>query len=73
MVIEQICKMTIEGVKLKSERFFLISPGVLELWRKNLRGGADSAPLPAWIVLRNYRLIFLLSVSFYKKFGRLIL
>ena len=31
--------MSIKGVKLKSESFFSISPGVLELWRKNLRGG----------------------------------
>ena len=30
--------MTVKGVKLKSESSFLISPGVLELWRKNLRG-----------------------------------
>ena len=37
--------MTVKGVKLKSESFFLISPGVLELWRKNLRG-ADSPPPP---------------------------
>ena len=37
--------MSIKGVKLKSENLFLISPGVLELWKKNLRG-ADSAPLP---------------------------
>ena len=43
MVIEKIRKMSIKGVKLKSESFFSISPGVLELWRKNLRGGADSA------------------------------
>ena len=43
MVIDKIRKMSIKGVKLKSESFFSISPGVLELWRKNLRG-ADSAP-----------------------------
>ena len=36
--------MSIKGVKLKSESYFLLSPGILELWRKNLRG-ADSAPL----------------------------
>ena len=30
--------MTVKGVKLKPESFFSISPGVLELWRKNLRG-----------------------------------
>ena len=44
MVIDKICKMTVKGVKSKSESFFSISRGVLELWRKNLRG-ADSAPL----------------------------
>ena len=43
MVIDKIRKMSIKGVKLKSESFFSISPGVLELWRKNLRG-ADSPP-----------------------------
>ena len=45
MVIDKIREMSIKGVKLKSESFFSISPGVLELWRKNLRG-ADSTPLP---------------------------
>ena len=39
MVIAKIRKMSIKGVKLKSESFFSISPGVLELWTKNLRGG----------------------------------
>ena len=43
MVIDKIRKMSVRGVKLKSENFFSISPGVLELWRKNLKG-ADSAP-----------------------------
>ena len=43
MVTDKIRKMSIKGVKLKSESFFSISPGVLEIWRKNLRG-ADSAP-----------------------------
>ena len=42
MVIDKIRKMSVKGVKLKSESYFLLSPGVLELWRKNLRG-ADSA------------------------------
>ena len=46
MVIEKIRKMTVKGVKSKSESFFLISPGVLELWRKNLRGGGGLPPLP---------------------------
>ena len=39
MVVDKIRKMTVKSVKLKSESFFLISPGVLELWRKNLKGG----------------------------------
>ena len=36
--------MSIKGVNLKSESFFSISPGVLELWRKNLRGGGFRPP-----------------------------
>ena len=36
MVIDKICKMTVNSVKSKSESFFSISRGVLELWRKNL-------------------------------------
>ena len=43
MVINKIRKMSIKGVKLKSESLFSISAGVLELWKKNLRG-ADSVP-----------------------------
>ena len=39
MVIDKVRKMTVKGVNLKSESFFLISPGVLELWRKNLKRG----------------------------------
>ena len=39
----QNMQMTVNGVKLKSESFFSISPGIFELWRKTL-GGADSAP-----------------------------
>ena len=35
--------MTVKWVKLKLESFFSISHGVLELWRKNLRG-AESPP-----------------------------
>ena len=30
--------MSVKGVKLKSESFFSVSPGVLELWTKNFRG-----------------------------------
>ena len=36
MIIDKIRKMSIKGVKLKSESFFPMSPGVLELWRKTL-------------------------------------
>ena len=39
MVIDKIRKMSIKDVKLKSESFFSISPGVLELWRKKPWGG----------------------------------
>ena len=44
MVIEKICKMSVKGVKLKSESFFLVSPAVFGVMQENLRGGADSAP-----------------------------
>ena len=44
MVIDKIRKMSIKGVKLKSESFFSISPGVLELWRKNIRGDGFRPP-----------------------------
>ena len=44
MVIDKICKMSVKGVKLKSESYFSISPGVLELWRKNLRGRIPPPP-----------------------------
>ena len=44
MVIDKIFKMTVKCVKLKSESFFLISHGVLELWRKNLRGPGRISP-----------------------------
>ena len=53
MVIDEIYKMTVKGVKLKSESFFSISHGVLELWRKNIREGADSAPLPGMDKVKN--------------------
>ena len=36
--------MSIKVVKLKSESFFPISPGVLELWRKSLGGGGFLPP-----------------------------
>ena len=44
MVIDKICKMTVKGVKSKSESFFSISHGVLELWGKNLRGRNPPPP-----------------------------
>ena len=46
MVIDKIRKMSVKGLKLKSESYFLISPGVLELWRENLRGGGFRPPPP---------------------------
>ena len=33
MVIDKIRKMSVKGVKLKSESYFSISPGILELYR----------------------------------------
>ena len=45
MVIDRIRKLSVKGVKLKSESFFSISPGVLELWRKTL-GGRNPPPPP---------------------------
>ena len=50
IVIEKIHKMSVKGVKLKSESFFFNISWRLKLWRKNLKG-ADSAPPPAWIGL----------------------
>ena len=44
MVIDKVRKMSVRDVKLKSESYFLLSPGILELWRKNLKGGR--IPLP---------------------------
>ena len=46
MVIDKIRKITVKGVTLKSKSFFLISLGVLELWRKTLGGPIPSPPLP---------------------------
>ena len=43
-LLNKIRKMSVKGVKLKSESYFLLSPSVLEVWRKNLRG-ADSPPV----------------------------
>ena len=44
MVIDKIRKMSVKGVKLKSESFSSISPGVLELWGKSLRGADSTSP-----------------------------
>ena len=49
--------MTVKGVKLMSESFFSITCDVLELWKKNLRGGVPPPTPPphpsAWIGLSN--------------------
>ena len=71
MVIDKICKMTVEGVKSKSESFFSISHGVLELWRKNLGGwipppGPDRVKLMSGVDVKNNCVItvpFLVSPS----------
>ena len=55
MVIDKIRKMSIKGVKLKSESFFSISPGVLELWRKTLGGRIPPPPPPVQIGLNSSR------------------
>ena len=54
MVIDKICKINVKGAKSMSESFFSISRGVLELWRKDLRG-AGGFPL-ALIGLRSLKL-----------------
>ena len=59
MVIDEIRKMSVKGVKLKSESYFSISPGVLELWGKNLKGGSP----PIQIGLRMNRAITRLSFN----------
>ena len=46
MVIDKICRMTVKDVKSKSESFFSISHGTLEVWRKNLSGGGGRIPPP---------------------------
>ena len=43
--------MTVKGLKLKSESFFSISYGILELWRKTLKGEGGFCP-SVWIGLR---------------------
>ena len=60
MVINKIGKISIKGVNLKSESYFSISPGVLELWRKTLGGGEDSAP-PVQIGLSNLHIYISLN------------
>ena len=59
MVIDKIRKMSGKGVKLKSESFFSISPGVLELWRKTLGGRRIPPPPPGpdrVKLIHNYKL-----------------
>ena len=50
-----MCKMTPIGVRLNLKNFILISCAVLELLRKVPRG-AESAPLPGEIGLKNTKL-----------------
>ena len=63
MVIDKICKMTVEGVNSKSESLFSISHGVWSYGGK-LWGGADSAlPDPDRVKklmsdLKKYALLF---------------
>ena len=45
--------MTFKGVKLKSEIFFSIFYGVLELWRKNPGGGGGFCPRPGWVLIQS--------------------
>ena len=75
MVIVKIRKMSIKGVKLKSESFFPISPGVLELWRKTLGGGRNPPPPPVQIGLKSVvsricllKIIIRRSISLMAKF-----
>ena len=67
MVIDKIRKMSMKGVKLKSESFFSISPGVLELWRKNLRGGGFRPPPGPGRVKLVLKLYLLLGFAVPKK------
>ena len=46
MVIDEIRKITVKGVKLKSKSFFLVPAGVFELWMKNLKGGGGGQIRP---------------------------
>ena len=55
--------MSVKGVKLKSESYFLLSPGVLELWRKTLGGGGripppgpDRVKVYSWKSAENWKL-----------------
>ena len=52
MVIDKIRKMSVKGVK--SESYFLLSPGVLELWRKNLRGRIPLPPVQIGLIVSVY-------------------
>ena len=51
MVIDKTCKMTVKGVKLKSESIFSISYGVLEYEGKTLKEGGGGFRPPVRIGL----------------------
>ena len=71
MVIDKICKMTVKGVKSRSESSFSISYGVLELLRKTLgKGGFRLLPPPAWIGLRFENCQFFSPFNLYKVLDR---
>ena len=48
MVVDKICKMTVKGVKLKSESFFSISYGIFGVMEENPKKGGGGG---AWIGL----------------------
>ena len=54
IVCGKIRQMTVKGVKLKSESFFSIFCGVLELWKKILKGGGGQTPPPVWMGLNTW-------------------
>ena len=61
--------MTVKGVKVKSESFFPISCGVLELRRKNLRGGGDRAKILSTTIIwpiTQYRYITEVNFVWYR-------
>ena len=58
--------MTVKGVKSKSESFFSISPGGLELWRKNLWGGGRNLPPPHMDRVKLYTKYLILLFYLYR-------